>query len=43
MILTPTCRYCLKPVNPWVHGDWDICAAVACFDRAVIERKESGQ
>jgi hypothetical protein len=39
----PTCRYCSTPVNPWVFGDWDLCGSVACFDRAVIERKEQDQ
>ena len=24
MILTPACRYCTQPVNPWAHGDWDL-------------------
>jgi hypothetical protein len=41
-MLTPACRYYTRPVNPWAH-DWDLCAAVACFDLAVIERKESEQ
>lgn len=36
----PVCRYCSTPVNPWAHGDWELCGSGACFDLAVNERKE---